>query len=81
MAEEDDLPISGLQHLAFCPRQWALIHLEQVWVENLHTAEGRLLHEHADLLGQSRRGSVRSVRGMWLRSECGLKRLIYRICH
>jgi CRISPR-associated exonuclease Cas4 len=40
-AEDDALPISGLQHLAFCPRQWALIHLEQLWVENLRTAEGR----------------------------------------
>jgi CRISPR-associated exonuclease Cas4 len=69
-SEDDDaLPISGLQHLAFCPRQWALIHLEQVWVENGRTAEGRLLHERADLPGESRRGSLRTVRGMWLRSE------------
>ena len=68
-ADDDALPISGLQHLAFCPRQWALIHLEQVWVENVRTAEGRLLHERADLPGESRRGSLRTVRGMWLRSE------------
>jgi CRISPR-associated exonuclease Cas4 len=68
-ADDDALPISGLQHLAFCPRQWALIHLEQVWVENVRTAEGRLLHERADLPGESRRASVRTVRGMWLRSE------------
>lgn len=68
-ADDDALPISGLQHLAFCPRQWALIHLEQAWVENGYTAEGRLLHELADLPGESRRGSVRTVRGMWLRSE------------
>jgi CRISPR-associated exonuclease Cas4 len=70
-SENDDgsLPISGLQHLAFCPRQWALIHLEQVWVENVRTAEGRLLHERADLPGESRRANVRTVRGMWLRSE------------
>ena len=67
--DDDALPISGLQHLAFCPRQWALIHLEQVWVENGRTAEGRLLHERADLPGESRRASVRTVRGMWLRSE------------
>jgi len=69
-AEEDDdaLPISGLQHLAFCPRQWALIHLEQIWVENGRTAEGRLLHACADLPGESRRASVRTVRGMWLSS-------------
>ncbi|MGC9159694.1 MAG: CRISPR-associated protein Cas4 [Terracidiphilus sp.] len=68
-ADDDALPISGLQHLAFCPRQWALIHLEQMWVENVRTAEGRLLHERADLPGESRRASVRTVRGMWLRSD------------
>lgn len=68
-SDDDALPLSGLQHLAFCPRQWALIHLEQVWVENVRTAEGRLLHERADLPGESRRASVRTVRGMWLRSE------------
>ena len=67
--DDDALPISGLQHLAFCPRQWALIHLEQVWVENMRTAEGRLLHERADLPGESRRSSVRTVRGMSLRSQ------------
>ena len=67
--DDDSLPISGLQHLAFCPRQWALIHLEQVWAENMRTAEGRLLHERADLPGESRRGTLRTVRGMWLRSE------------
>jgi CRISPR-associated exonuclease Cas4 len=67
--DENYLPISGLQHLAFCPRQWGLIHLEQVWQENLLTAEGRLLHERADLPGQTRRDQVRSVRGMWLRSD------------
>jgi CRISPR-associated exonuclease Cas4 len=68
-ADDDALPISALQHLAFCPRQWALIHLEQIWAENVRTAEGRLLHERADLPGESRRASVRTVRGMWLRSE------------
>jgi len=68
-SDDDTLPLSGLQHLAFCPRQWALIHLEQVWVENGRTAEGRMLHERADLPGESRRANVRTVRGMWLRSE------------
>lgn len=66
---EAALPLSGLQHLAFCPRQWGLIHIEQQWRENRLTAEGHLLHEKADLPGQSRRESVRTVRGMWLRSE------------
>jgi len=46
-SEDDLLPISGLQHLAFCDRRWALIHLEQQWEENLFTAEGKLLHEKA----------------------------------
>jgi CRISPR-associated exonuclease Cas4 len=69
MPEDDELQLSGLQHLAFCPRQWALIHLEQIWAENQLTAEGRILHEKADLPGEGRRGNLRTVRGMWLRSE------------
>jgi CRISPR-associated exonuclease Cas4 len=69
--ESDDemLPLSGLQHLVFCPRQWALIHLEQAWSENRLTAEGRLLHERADIAGQSVRDEVRTVRGMMLESK------------
>lgn len=43
--EEDLLPLSGLQHIAFCPRQWALIHVEQEWLDNILTAEGNILHE------------------------------------
>ena len=66
---DDGLPLSGLQHLAFCPRQWALIHLEQAWAENRLTAEGRLLHERADLPGQSRRQDLRTVRGLTLESR------------
>lgn len=61
---ENTLPLSGLQHLAFCPRQWALIHLEQAWAENRFTSEGRILHEKADLPGQSRRHDLRTVRGL-----------------
>ncbi len=68
MEVDDALPLSGLQHLAFCPRQWALIHLEQAWAENRLTAEGRLLHERADLPGQSRRANLRTVRGLLLHS-------------
>ncbi len=68
MEVDDALPLSGLQHLAFCTRQWALIHLEQAWAENRLTAEGRLLHERADLPGQSRRADLRTVRGMLLHS-------------
>lgn len=45
--EEDYLQLSGLQHFAFCRRQWALIHIEQQWTENLRTVDGRILHEKA----------------------------------
>lgn len=44
-AEEEFLLLSGLQHFAFCRRQWALIHIEQAWADNLRTTEGELLHE------------------------------------
>ncbi|HSQ42688.1 MAG TPA: CRISPR-associated protein Cas4 [Fibrobacteraceae bacterium] len=47
-SDEDCIAISGLQHLAFCERQWGLIHLEQEWAENRLTAEGRTLHERVD---------------------------------
>lgn len=45
--QKDRLMISGLQHFAFCPRQWALIHLEQQWQENERTAGGRIFHSRA----------------------------------
>jgi CRISPR-associated exonuclease Cas4 len=46
--EDDLLALSGLQHYFFCKRQWALIHVEKQWVENVLTAEGRILHERVD---------------------------------
>ena len=46
--EEDYLMLSGIQHYAFCKRQWALIHVEQQWADNVLTYEGQLLHEKAD---------------------------------
>ena len=47
--EEDDLiPLSALQHMLFCPRQCALIHVERLWAENVFTAEGRILHDRTD---------------------------------
>lgn len=45
--EEDYLMLSGIQHFAFCKRQWALIHIEQQWAENEYTAAGELLHKNA----------------------------------
>ena len=41
-SEEEYLPLSGLQHFAFCRRQWALIHIEQLWADNFPTADGTL---------------------------------------
>ena len=67
-SEEQLLPISALQHLAFCERQWALIHLEQQWSENRLTAEGRKLHERSDHGEDETRDGVRITRGMLLRS-------------
>ncbi len=46
--DEDLLALSGIQHFAYCPRQWALIHIEKQWSENLRTVEGRQLHERVD---------------------------------
>lgn len=47
LPEEEWLALSGLQHFAFCRRQWALIYLEQLWADNLRTVEGELLHQKA----------------------------------
>jgi CRISPR-associated exonuclease Cas4 len=65
--EDELLPISALQHLLFCERQTALIHLEQVWVENGFTAEGRVLHERVDVEHHESRKSFRQEFGMALR--------------
>lgn len=47
-SEDDMLMLSGIQHYAFCPRQWALIHIEQKWNENKLTTEGQIMHQHVD---------------------------------
>lgn len=67
--EEDFLQLAGVQHFAFCRRQWALIHLEQQWAENRRTVEGELLHErcHDDGLTE-KRGDTLIVRGMRIHS-------------
>lgn len=69
-AEDDDLlPLSALQHLAFCPRQCALIHGERAWAENRFTAEGRILHERADSGEGETRRTLRVARGVCLASR------------
>ncbi|MEA3493565.1 MAG: CRISPR-associated protein Cas4 [Candidatus Margulisiibacteriota bacterium] len=73
-SEDNYIMLSALQHYAFCPRQCALIHLEDAWNENVFTAEGRAMHERVhDDERESRRG-VKIERGMLLESKkYGLK--------
>lgn len=69
MFTEDELiPISVLQHYSFCPRQVALIHLEQLWEENLYTAQGNLLHERVDVVHHESRRNIRTEYGLAIRS-------------
>ncbi|MGX8701979.1 CRISPR-associated protein Cas4 [Caproiciproducens sp.] len=64
-SEEEFLSIAGLQHFAFCRRQWALAYLEMQWNENLRTAEGHILHENAhDSFSAEKRGDRIVSRGM-----------------
>jgi len=71
--EDALLPISALQHLLFCPRQCALIHLERLWAENSLTREGKHLHEKPDHGRPETREGSRIARGLMLCSlELGL---------
>lgn len=65
----DPIPISALQHYSYCPRQCALIHLEQLWTENVYTAEGRQLHEKAHDAATESRGDRKIVTGLLLHSH------------
>lgn len=66
--EDELLQVSALQHLAFCPRQWALIHLEGQWSDNLLTAEGSLAHENAHQELTEVRGNLRIAHALRIRS-------------
>ena len=67
-SEDDLIMVSALQHFAFCPRQCALIHIEQVWQESGLTAEGRIMHERVHEQDRESRGNVRIEYGLPLRS-------------
>jgi CRISPR-associated exonuclease Cas4 len=69
IAESDLIPLSALQHHLFCPRQCALIHVEQAWAENRLTAEGRVLHEATSQIVAEKRRGVRVVTSMPLVSR------------
>ena len=76
--EDDYLMISGIQHFRFCRRQWALIHIEQQWSDNVHTVIGELMHKrvHDPYLTEKRkdiiiaRGLPVSSRVMGVSGEC-----------
>lgn len=66
---EDYLMLSGIQHFCFCKRQWALIHIEQQWSDNLLTVEGDILHKNVhDNEFDEKRGDKIVVRGMAINS-------------
>lgn len=67
-SEDDLLPISALQHLEFCPRQCALIHLEGIWDENKLTAEGRLIHDNPHSPLSESESGLRIARSLRLHS-------------
>jgi CRISPR-associated exonuclease Cas4 len=67
--EDDYLLLSGIQHFQFCKRQWALIHIEQQWEENVLTVEGEHLHRKADQpLTREKRQDKLIVRAMPVKS-------------
>ena len=66
---DDLLAISALQHYAYCPRQFALIHVEQVWAENRYTAEGRVLHQRVDSGESETRNGIQYERSVELLSR------------
>ena len=61
--------ISALQHYVYCPRQFALIHLEQAWADNRFTAEGNILHERVDSGAAEQRKDMRYERSVMLKSD------------
>lgn len=67
--EEEYLQLSGIQHFAFCRRQWALIHIEQLWAENYRTTDGALMHDkvHDPDYNESR-GDLCIMRGVSIHS-------------
>jgi CRISPR-associated exonuclease Cas4 len=69
--ELEPIYLSRLQHYLYCPRQFALIELEDVWIENQFTAEGKVLHQRVDQPDKQKRGDIRTVRSMRL-SHAGL---------
>lgn len=69
-SDDRHLMLSGIQHFQFCKRQWALIHIEQQWADNVKTIEGQHLHRNVDQpFTREKRGDKLSVRAMPVKSE------------
>ena len=69
-SDDELLMLSGLQHFAFCRRQWALIHIEHQWQENWRTIDGQLFHQNAhDVGSRQRRGDVLTIRALSILSR------------
>lgn len=60
----DPIPLSALQHWCYCPRQCALIHVEQVFTDNLHTQRGQAVHRQVDQPGVETRAGLRVERAL-----------------
>ena len=64
MSNDDPVPLSALQHWAYCPRQCGLIHLEQAFDDNLHTLRGQAVHAQVDQPGVELRRGLRVERAL-----------------
>jgi CRISPR-associated exonuclease Cas4 len=69
MSETDPIPLSALQRWAYCPRQCGLIHLEQAFADNIHTARGQAVHHLVDTPGYEIKSGVRVERALPLWSD------------
>lgn len=69
MTETDPIPLSALQHWAYCPRQCGLIHLEQAFADNIHTARGQAVHHLVDEPGYEMKAGIRVERALPLWSD------------
>src|SRR2546421_12436778 len=67
--DEIEVPVSALEHYSYCPRQCALIHVEQTFDENIYTVQGHMLHERVDESAEEIRGDIRIERGLTLWSK------------
>lgn len=70
-SDDEMLQLSGIQHFVFCPRQWALIHIEQLWDDNHLTAEGTLQHSNVDdpFTRETNGSEVITLRGLRIASS------------